>query len=84
MTLYTTDDVARMFQVDRRTIQRWAREQRIGHIRIGRRTIRFTQQQIDEALAVYQREKAEPRTDADLRNPGYAPTLTVVPIRRRA
>jgi excisionase family DNA binding protein len=79
--LLTTTHAAERFGVDRRTIQRWAREQRIPHIRIGSRTIRFTESQLVEAITAYHVEKVEPRqNDASILNPAYTGHMRVIPM----
>lgn len=78
---YTPEDVARLTQYTPRTIQRWCREERIPHIRVGR-LYRFTQAQLDEFVTAYTREPQE-RVEVDFPNPAYErSTPVVVPMRR--
>lgn len=80
--LLTCEDIAKIIGRTPRTIQRWARDRTVPHIRIGR-TIRFTQDQVDEILAAYSVEPTTP-VHADTLNPGYHPHAVIVPMRRLA
>lgn len=79
-TWYDAQDVARRLKVTPRTVQRWCRERRIPHVRIGR-GIRFTAQQLVEIESAY---RVEPRqlVDVSASNPSYAPRAVVVPMKR--
>ena len=77
------DYVAKQVGVSPRTVQRWARERRIPHIRIGR-LVRFTDAQIKEIADTY---TIHPDNTYPIHqpNPVYTPNQTiVVPIRRKA
>lgn len=78
---YDAQDVARRLKVTPRTVQRWCRERRVPHIRVGR-GIRFTAQQLAEIEAAY---RVEPRAlvDVSAPNPAYRPHGVVVPMKRR-
>jgi excisionase family DNA binding protein len=78
----TTTQLADTLGVDRRTIQRWAREGRLPHIRIGSRTIRFLPNQVEEIMHEYTQAKREQRPEADVRNDRHQSYITVVPMRR--
>lgn len=67
-----------------RTIQRWCRERRIPHVRVGR-LLRFTPAQLAEIEAAYTIEPDRECVSANrLRNPEYRESVTVVPMRRPA
>lgn len=81
-TFLTVDDLARMVHRSPRTIQRWARERRIPHVKLGRATL-FTQEQVHEIAAAYTREPEIVVPEHDLPNPAYRDNqLVVVPMRR--
>lgn len=77
---YDAQDVARRLKVTPRTVQRWCRERRIPHVRIGR-GIRFTAQQLVEIESAY---RVEPRqlVNVSASNPSYAPWAVVVSMKR--
>lgn len=81
-TLLTADQVAARLHRSRRTVQRWARERRVPHVKIGRATL-FTEAQVAEILAAYTRAPVEHVPDATLPNPRYLPRgPVVVPMRK--
>lgn len=78
---YDVDDVASMLKVTPRTIQRWCRERRVPHVRVGR-GIRFTAEQLAEIEAMY-RVGTQVRVDVSARNPAFADRAIVVPVNPR-
>jgi len=78
---YDVTDVAALLKVSPRTVQRWCRERRVPHVRVGR-GIRFTAEQLVEIETVYSRARALSVTSVDAPNPGYR-HVTVVPMKRR-
>lgn len=82
-SLYSTEDVAAKFGIPRRTIQHWARNRRISHVKIGRRYF-FTDEQIDEIIDAYTNHRIDEYPLCEHPNPAYATTPTVVPMRRRS
>jgi excisionase family DNA binding protein len=78
---YDVADVAAMLKVKPRTVQRWCRERRVPHVRIGR-GIRFTAEQIAEIESTY-RVTTRPRVDVATRNPAFQERVTVVSIDAR-
>lgn len=84
MTWLSTEDVAAQTGFTTRTIQRWARERRIPHIRVGR-TIRFTPDQVSEIIAEYTVKPAPFAVEVDTPNPSFIGNRAVVmPMRRNA
>lgn len=79
---YDVQDMARRLKVTPRTVQRWCRERRVPHVRVGR-GIRFTAQQLVEIEAAY-RVEAQARVDVSASNPAYQPHEVVVPMKRRS
>lgn len=77
--LLTPEDVASRFHVTPRTIQRWARERRVPHTRIGRRVL-FTPEQVAAITDAYSIEPARVEASASIPNPAYRPTAVVVGI----
>lgn len=77
----TTQDVAAHMQVSPRTVQRWCRERVVPHTRVNGRTIRFTVEQLAEIERAYAYEREAPVV-VSAPNPGYAPRLVVVPMRK--
>lgn len=77
--MLTVEDIANVMQVHPRTIQRWCRERRVPHIRIGRK-IRFTPAQLDEIAQAYTREK-DTGGSTDVPNPVYRERPVVVPMK---
>lgn len=82
MNAITTRELATILGYTPRTIQAWARERRIPHLKIGR-TIRFLPEHVEEIRSEYARDTLEQRPDAHTPNPGYTPYLQVVPMQRR-
>lgn len=80
--LLTSEEIAATFHVTPRTIQRWARDRRIPHVRVGRRIL-FTQEQAEEIRAAYAIAPLEPDPAAVIPNPGFRPTAVVVQIDER-
>ena len=81
MSWYDVDDVAQLLKVSPRTVQRWCRERRVPHVRIGR-GIRFTPEQLVEIETAYTRTRHEP-VNVDIPNPGYhRHVAVVVPMKR--
>ena len=78
---YDVEDVAALLKVKPRTVQRWCRERRVPHVRVGR-GIRFTAEQIAEIESTY-RVATRPRVDVTTRNPAFEERLTVIPIDAR-
>jgi excisionase family DNA binding protein len=78
---YDVTDVAALLKVSPRTVQRWCRERRVPHVRVGR-GIRFTAEQLAEIESVYSRARALSPASVDAPNPGYR-HVTVVPMKRR-
>lgn len=78
---YDVQEVARRLKVTPRTVQRWCRERRVPHVRVGR-GIRFTTQQLTEIEAAY---RVEPHVlvDVSAANPTYPAHSIVVPMKRR-
>jgi len=80
----TPQDIAETVGHTPRTIQRWCRERRIPHVRIGR-LYRFTPQQLEEIEQAYGIEASTETVPAvKARNPAYRENITVVPMRRPA
>lgn len=77
------EEVARICGVTTRTIQKWCRERRIPHCRVGARSIRFTAEQIKEIERAYAVEP-ERIVDVSTPNPRFRETVTVVPMRKPA
>ncbi|MCW2921589.1 MAG: Helix-turn-helix domain [Thermoleophilia bacterium] len=75
---YDVDDVAGLLKVTPRTVQRWCRERRVPHVRIGR-GIRFTAEQLAEIESMYQ-VGTQVRVDVSARNPAFADRIVVVPV----
>jgi len=50
MELLTTDDVARMLKVNKRTIYYWVERKKIPHIKINNKLIRFRPVDIQEFI----------------------------------
>jgi excisionase family DNA binding protein len=75
---YDVEDVATMLKVTPRTVQRWCRERRVPHVRVGR-GIRFTAEQLAEIEAMY-RVGTQVRVDVSARNPAFAERAQVVPV----
>lgn len=74
-------EVAALLKVQPRTIQRWCRERRVPHVRIGR-GIRFTAAQLAEIESMYQ-VGTQARVDVSARNPAFADRIVVVPVDAR-
>jgi excisionase family DNA binding protein len=74
-------EVAEQFRVTPRTIQRWARDRRVPHVRIGRRIL-FQEAQVEQILAAYQQSVIEPAPSSTVPNPFYRSAVVVVPMRR--
>jgi excisionase family DNA binding protein len=79
----TTTQLANQLGFTPRTIQRWAREQRIPHLRIGRH-VRFLPSQVQQIIDTYAAEPITPRPDATTPNHDYQPHIVVVPMRHPA
>jgi excisionase family DNA binding protein len=77
------DDIANLTGHTTRTVQRWCRERRIPHVRIGR-LYRFTPDQVQQIQAAYGVAAITPVAAANAPNPDYAPSVVVVPMRRPA
>lgn len=78
----TVNDLADRLHRSPRTIQRWARERRIPHVKLGRATL-FTEQQVEEIAQAYTREPEIVVPEHTLLNPAYRTSqLVVVPMRR--
>jgi excisionase family DNA binding protein len=81
-TFLTVYQLAERVHRSPRTIQRWARERRIPHVKLGRSTL-FTEEQVAEIAAAYTREPEIVVPEHDLPNPAYREQqLVVVPMRR--
>lgn len=81
-TFLTVADMAARLHRSPRTIQRWARERRIPHVRIGRATL-FTEEQVVEIAAAYTREPEIVVPEHTLPNPAYRENQPiVVPMQR--
>jgi excisionase family DNA binding protein len=80
VTWYTPEDVAEITKHSPRTVQRWARERRVPHIRVGR-LIRFTKEQVREIEQAYA-QPVDRQLQVDAQNPDYKRTAVVVPMRR--
>lgn len=48
--LYTADEIARRCQVSPKTIQRWARDGKLKHYILGHRTLRFSEEHVEQFL----------------------------------
>lgn len=83
MKLTTTDELATQLRVSKKTIQRWCRERRIPHIRIGGRIL-FRDDDIQAAIAHYHFDAQATDTHA-IPNPHRRPSnhLMVVPMEPR-
>ena len=80
--LLTVANLASRLHRTPRTIQRWARERRIPHVKIGRATL-FTETQVEEIVAAYTRAPVEPSIEHGIVNPAFRPrSAVVVPMRR--
>jgi excisionase family DNA binding protein len=79
---YSPEDVARIVNHSPRTIQRWCREERIRHTKVGR-LYRFTQAQVDQLEARFARGPQQ-HIEVDIPNPAYEehPTAQVLPLQR--
>ena len=75
--LLTIEQIAPRFHVTPRTIQRWANERRVPHVRVGRRIL-FTEDQVEQIAEAYAVEPVEPDPAAAIENPDYQPTAVVV------
>lgn len=64
-----------------RTVQRWCRDRRVPHLKIGR-TIRFLPAHVEEIRRTYELGALEQRPEVDVPNPVYQPGAVVVPMRR--
>jgi excisionase family DNA binding protein len=73
------EDIARVVGHTPRTIQRWCREKRIPHMRVGR-LYRFAPAQLREIEALYAVEATVEVAAANAPNPDYSPSMVVVPI----
>lgn len=80
MSWYDVNDVAEFMKVTPRTVQRWCRERRVPHVRVGR-SIRFTAEQLQEIEAAYTLEVRE-QVDVSAPNPAFRPYAVVVPMKR--
>jgi excisionase family DNA binding protein len=81
-TFLTVEELATRVHKSPRTIQRWARERLIPHVKLGRATL-FTEDQVAEIASAYTREPQERVADVDLPNPGFSQRRpVVVPMRR--
>lgn len=81
-TFITVTDLAARLHRSPRTIQRWARERRIPHVKLGRATL-FTEEQVAEIASAYTREPELVVAEHTLPNPAYRDNeLVVVPMRR--
>lgn len=76
-TFLTVDELASRVHRSPRTIQRWARERRIPHVKLGRSTL-FTEEQIAEIAAAYTREPEPTVPEHTLVNPAFNPDRPVV------
>jgi excisionase family DNA binding protein len=83
MTMFlTVEQMAERVHRSPRTIQRWARERRIPHVKLGRSTL-FTEDQVLEIAAAYTREPVVVMPEHELPNPAYRERgPVVVPMRR--
>lgn len=77
--LLTPREVADRFHVTPRTIQRWARDRRVPHTRIGRRVL-FTPEQADAITRIYEVLPVKPEPSATIRNPNYRPHAVAVAV----
>lgn len=71
-TFITVTDLAARLHRSPRTIQRWARERRIPHVKLGRATL-FTEEQVAEIVRAYSREPQAEVLEHTLPNPAYVP-----------
>lgn len=76
----TATELANRLGVTTRTVQRWVRDQRVEHWRMGR-TIRFLPRQVEAIEARHANGVRERRPEVDVPNPVYQPLGRVVPIR---
>ena len=82
MRFLTVEQLASQLHRSPRTVQRWARERRIPHVKLGRSTL-FTEEQVREIATAYTRTPVEHVVEAVLPNPGFRPRgPVVVPMRR--
>lgn len=79
-TFHTVEELAERVHRSPRTIQRWARERRIPHVKLGRSTL-FTDEQLAEIADAYTVTVSEPVIEHVLPNPHYRGPV-VVPMRR--
>lgn len=77
---FTAEEAAEMTGVSARTLQRWARERKIPHLRIGR-TLRFTHDHLAVAQSTYTTLPA-PSPVAALPNPDFHPYIRAVDMER--
>jgi excisionase family DNA binding protein len=77
----STRDLATELGVTPRTVQRWARERTVPHLRVGR-TIRFLPHHVEEIIRVYEQGVLEQRPEADVPNDRFRPYIYAVPMRR--
>ncbi|RBO91375.1 helix-turn-helix domain-containing protein [Nocardia puris] len=77
-TLYTPDEVAKHLRKPVAWLEDAARRKEIPHTRLGR-TLRFTQQQVEQLIA--QREVTEPEIGPPRRGPGVRPAASLAPRR---
>lgn len=78
MTWILPADLAHTMSVSPRTIQKWCRERRIPHVRVGR-VYRFTPEMVQQIADAYRVERVE-LVEVDTPNPAYAPRAVVVPM----
>ena len=48
---YTVREIAKILGIHEHTLYRWIKQGKIGSIRLGYKTIRITQQQLDDFIA---------------------------------
>lgn len=70
--------LAETLGVNERTIQRLCRDRRIEHMRVGK-ALRFTQQQVQDAIDYFTVEPQPPEDPEPPQNPAYI--RRVVPLR---
>lgn len=68
-TLYTPAEAAEQLPFHPRTLVAFAREGKIGHVRLGQRKIRFRQQDIDAFIASSAAPTSQPKP---ARHPKYS------------
>lgn len=58
--LYTAEEVARRLHVSDKSIQRWTRQERLGHYRLGYKILRFSEAHVEQFLRTQEKTGKEP------------------------